>query len=132
MDASEFDTIRDQLLKAMDDQYATDVAANETAQRLGQQKLMYTNEARGTLYSGQPTWERAQLASTGATNLAKIQNSYLKNKLNVWDNITKTLDQINSYNKAAAAMAKATSNVSTGTVSGQSFLDLYNSLQGGD
>lgn len=132
MDASEFDAIRDQLLRAMEDQYAVDVAANDEAQKIGQQKLMYSNEARGTLYSGQPTWERAQLASQGATNLAKIQGDYLKNKLNVWDSITKTLDQINSYNKAAAAMAKATSNVATGTVSGQSFLDLYNSLQGGE
>lgn len=132
MDANEFDAIRDQLLKAMEDQYATDVAANEEAQKIGQQKLMYSNEARGTLYSGQPTWERAQLASQGATKLAKIQGDYLNNKLNVWDNITKTLDQINSYNKAAAAMAKAASNVSTSTVTGQSFLDLYNSLQGGE
>ena len=132
MDASQFDAIRDQLLQAMDQQYSADVKANETNQLLGQQKLMYNNEARGTLYSGQPTWERAQLAATGATNLAKIQNDYLKNKLTVWDNITKTMDQINSYNKAAAALAKAASNTSTSTSSGTSFLELYNSLTGGD
>lgn len=132
MQTSEFDTIRDTLLKAMDDQYAVDVATNQENQKIGQQKLMYSNEARGTLYSGQPTWERAQLTSQGTTNLAKIQSNYLKNKLSVWDNITKAIDQINSYNKAAAAMAKATSNVATGTVSSQSFLDLYNSLQGGE
>lgn len=131
MQPSEFDTIRDALLKAMEDQYTVDVATNQENQKIGQQKLMYSNEARGTLYSGQPTWERAQLASQGATNLAKIQGDYLKNKLNVWDNITKTLDQINSYNKAAAAMTKAASNVTTNATSGQSFLDLYNSLQGG-
>lgn len=131
MQPSEFDTIRDALLKAMDDQYAVDVAANQENQKIGQQKLMYSNEARGTLYSGQPTWERAQLASQGTTNLAKIQGDYLKNKLSVWDNITKAMDQINSYNKAASALAKATSNVATNATSGQSFLDLYNSLQGG-
>lgn len=131
MQPSEFDTIRDALLKAMEDQYAVDVATNEENQKIGQQKLMYSNDARGTLYSGQPTWERAQLASQGTTNLAKIQGDYLKNKLSVWDNITKAIDQINSYNKAASALAKATSNISTSTVSGQSFLDLYNSLQGG-
>lgn len=132
MDASEFDAIRDQLLQAMEDQYNADVQANQTNQLLGQQKIQFANEARGTLYSGQPTWERAQLAASGATNLAKIQSDYLKNRLNVWDNITKTVDQINSYNKAAAAMAKAASNVSTTTTSGTSFLDLYNSLQGGN
>lgn len=128
----EVDEIRDLLLQSMDDQYAADIAANEENQKLGQQKIMYQNEARGTLYSGQPTWERAQLAAEGASNLADIQNSYLKNKLNVWDNITNTLDQIESYNKAAAAMTKASSNVSSGSVSTQSFLDFYNGLTGGD
>lgn len=131
MEASEFDAIRDQLLQAMEQQYATDQQALQTNQRLGQQKLMYSNEARGTLYSGQPTWERAQLASQGATDLAKLQSSYLSNRMDVWDSITKALDQINSYNKAAAAMQKAASNVATGTSSGQSFLELYESLTGG-
>lgn len=128
---NDFDAIRDALFGAMEQQYAADTEALNTTQRVKQQQLAYNNEARGTLYSGQPTWERAQLAASGATNLAKIQSDYLKNRLNVWDNITKTVDQINSYNKAAAAMARAASNVSTTTTSGTSFLDLYNSLQGG-
>lgn len=128
----ELDQIRDLLFQAMDDQVAADTAAQETNYRLGQQKLMYNNDARGTLYSGQPTWERANLAAQNTANLADINNRYLKNKLSVWDKITNTLDQIESYNKAAAAMAKAAANVSNTTNSGQSFLDLYNSLQGGD
>lgn len=126
----DLDAIRDSLFEAMDQQRAADIAANNTNQLLGQQKIMYNNDARGTLYSGQPTWERAQLAATGATNLAKINSDYMKNKLNIWNSITDTLDQINSYNKAAAAMAKAAENVSTATSSGQSFLDLYNELNG--
>lgn len=128
----DLDAIRETLFEAMDQQREADIAALNENQKLGQQKIMYANDARGTLYSGQPTWERAQLAATGATNLAKINSDYMKNKLNVWDSITNTLDQINSYNKAAAAMAKAASNVSTGTSGGQSFLDLYNSLYGGE
>lgn len=128
----DLDAIRDTLFQAMDQQREADIAANNTNQLLGQQKIMYANDARGTLYSGQPTWERAQLAASGATNLAKIESEYMKNKLNVWNSITNTLDQINSYNKAAAAMAKAAANVATGTSDGQSFLDLYNSLYGGD
>ena len=128
----DLDAIRDALFEAMDQQKAVDIAANDTNQLLGQQKIMYNNDARGTLYSGQPTWERAQLAATGATNLAKINSDYMKNKLNIWNSITDTLDQINSYNKAAAAMAKAASNISTATSSGQSFLDLYNELNGGE
>ena len=125
------DEIREALFQDMETQREADIAANTEAQKLGQQKIMYTNDARGTLYSGQPTWERAQLAATGASNLAKIEDSYLKQKLNVWDNITNTLDQINSYNKAAAAMAKAASNIASSTSSGTSFLDLYNGLNGG-
>lgn len=128
----DLDAIRDTLFQAMDQQREADIAANNTNQLLGQQKIMYANDARGTLYSGQPTWERAQLASVGAQNLAKINSEYMKNKLNVWNSITNTLDQINSYNKAAAAMAKAASNVASQTSDGQSFLDLYNELYGGE
>lgn len=126
----DLDEIRDTLFQAMDQQREADIAANNTNQLLGQQKIMYANDARGTLYSGQPTWERAQLAATGATNLAKINSEYMKNKLNVWNSITNTLDQINSYNKAAAAMSKAASNVSSATPSGQTYLEYYNSLTG--
>lgn len=128
----DLDAIRDALFEAMDQQRAADIAANDTNQLLGQQKIMYNNDARGTLYSGQPTWERAQLAATGAQTLAKINSDYMKNKLNIWNSITNTLDQINSYNRAAAAMSKAAANVSSATSSGQSFLDLYNELNGGE
>lgn len=128
----DLDAIRDALFEAMDQQKAVDIAANDTNQLLGQQKIMYNNDAIGTLYSGQPTWERAQLAATGAQNLAKINSDYMKNKLNIWNSITSTLDQINSYNKAAAAVSKAAANVSSATSSGQSFLDLYNELYGGE
>lgn len=126
----DLEEIRNALFEAMDQQRAADIAANDTNQLLGQQKIMYNNDARGTLYSGQPTWERAQLAATGATNLAKINSEYMKNKLNVWNSITNTLDQINSYNKAARAMSKAASNVSSATPSGQTYLEYYNSLTG--
>lgn len=127
----DLDAIREQLFQAMDQQREADKAALDENQKLGQQKIMYANDARGTLYSGQPTWERAQLAASGAQELAKINSNYMKNKLDVWNNITNTLDQINSYNKAAKALTKAAANVATGTSSGQSFLDLYNELYGG-
>lgn len=128
----DIDSIREALFQDMEAQREADIAANAEAQKIGQQKIMYNNDARGTLYSGQPTWERAQLAAQGVSNLADIQSKYLKQKLNVWDNITNTLDQINSYNRAAAAMAKAATNVATTTNSGTSFLDLYNGLNGGE
>lgn len=127
----DLDAIREQLFQAMDQQREADKAALDENQKLGQQKIMYANDARGTLYSGQPTWERAQLAASGAKESATINSNYMKNKLDVWNNITNTLDQINSYNKAAKAMAKAAANVSTGTSDGTSYLDLYNELYGG-
>ena len=127
----DLDAIRETLFEAMDAQREADIAALNEDQKIGQQKIMYANDSRGTLYSGQPTWERANLAAQGATKLAKINSDYMKNKLSVWDTITNTLDQINSYNKAAKALAKASTNVATGTSDGQSFLDLYNSIYGG-
>lgn len=123
----DLDAIREALFTNMDNQLAVDKETNETNQRLGQQKIMYANDARGTLYSGQPTWERANLAAQGIQNLANLENSYMKQKLDVWNNITKTLDQINSYNKAAAAITQASNNNNAQ----QTYLELYNSLQGG-
>lgn len=124
----DIDQIRELLFQNMDEQLAADVAANEEAQKLGQQKIMYSNEGRGTLYSGQPTWERAQLAATGAENLAKIYSTDLGNRVKVWDTITDTLDRINSYNEAAKALTKSTSS----NTSSSSFLEIYNSLTGGN
>lgn len=124
----DIDQIRELLFQNMDEQLAADVAANEEAQKLGQQKIMYSNEARGTLYSGQPTWERAQLAATGAENLAKIYSTDLGNRVKVWDTVTDTLDKINSYNEAAKALTKSTSS----NASSSSFLEIYNSLTGGN
>ena len=128
----ELDQIRDLLFENMEQQKAADIAANETNQLLGQQKIMYNNDARGTLYSGQPTWERAQLAAEGVSNIADINNKYLGKKLDIWNNITKTLDQINSYKKAAAAMNKASSNVSSSSSASSSYADIYASLLGGE
>ena len=47
-------------------QYKDNLAANEANRRLADEKISYQNEARGTYYSGQPTWERAQNAITYA------------------------------------------------------------------
>lgn len=127
-----FDEIRDALFSAMDEQQAADEAAARENYKLGQQKLMYANDARGSLYSGMPTWERAQLATNHIVDLADIQQKALKQRLSIWDKITNTMDQINSYNKAAAAMARASSSGTTGTTdTTNSFLDLYNELNGG-
>lgn len=125
------DEIREALFSAMDEQQAADEAAAKENYKLGQQKIMYANDARGSLYSGQPTWERAQMASGYVTNLADIQQKALNQRLSIWDKITSTMDQINSYNKAAAAMAKAASTSATSTDASNSFLDLYNELNGG-
>lgn len=126
------DEIRDALFQSLDQKREADIEANNVDQLLGQQKIMYNNDARGTLYSGQPTWERAQLAAQGVNNLANIEESYLDNKVNIWNNIANTLDQINSYNKAAASLSKASSNVPSGTTTSLNITDIYNGLVGGD
>lgn len=127
------DEIREALFSAMDQQLATDTASQEENYKVGQQKIMYNNDARGSLYSGQPTWERAQLAAQNVADIADINSKYLKQKLSIWDNITDTLDQINSYNKAAAAMSKAAgkSGGSTTNNNATPYAGLYNELNGG-
>lgn len=127
------DEIREALFSAMEEQQDADIAAANENYKLGQQKIMYNNDARGSLYSGTPTWERAQLAANNIVNIADIQQKALKQKLSIWDKITNTMDQINSYNKAAAALSKASGSGGTSTntdTNANSFLDLYNALNG--
>lgn len=126
------DEIRDLLFQNMEQQQQADEQALATANRLNQQKLMYSNDARGTLYSGQPTWERAQLASQYAQDLGKLQQGYLDKRASVWENITDTMDKINSYNKAASAMKQAASNAQQANSIAEQYQQLYNQLnQGG-
>lgn len=125
MDLSE---IRDLLFQNMQQQEEADTRALEQANKLNQQKINYTADARGTLYSGQPTWERAQLASQYAQDLGSLQQGYLDKKLSVWNNITDTMDKINSYNKAAAALRQS-SNIANSAA--EQYQNLYNQLNSG-
>lgn len=120
--------IQGALKEAMNAQEQAEIDALNTQQLLGQQQIMYNNDARGTLYSGQPTWERAQLAAEGASNLADVRSNYLDRRIETWNTITNYLDQINSYNEAAAALASAGSSSGSTNQTAQSFLDFYNSL----
>lgn len=105
-----------QLLQtSLDQQYNADVAANENARRLAEQQLMYGQEKAGTLYSGIPTWQRANLASTYAQKLAGIDSSYAKSKVNLWNSVQDTIDQINAYNDASVKLGGVASNYSTTT-----------------
>jgi len=127
---NDIESIRAVLLDSMDKQLAADIAANEETQKLGEQKIMYGNDARGTLYSGQPTWERAQNAVTSLNNLAKIQETDLNQRYNIWSKVANTLDQINSYNQAARQLSSGTTTGNSTTA--QTYLDYYNSLLGGE
>jgi hypothetical protein len=92
-------------------QYKDNLAANEANRRLADEKVSYTNEARGTYYSGIPTWERAQNAITYADKANDINKSYADTQTNLWNTIQDYVDQINAYNEAAGA---ATMSIPTG------------------
>lgn len=121
----DLESIRQVLLDSMDESLKESIAAQEETNKINQQKIMYANDARGTLYSGQPTWERAQNAAAHLQNLSKIQENDLNQRVSIWNKIANTLDQINSYNKAAKNLTGSDSDTS------KSYLELYNSLLGG-
>lgn len=129
----DLDEIRDTLLSSVDAQHEADLAATATNQKLGEQQIMYNNDARGTLYSGQPTWERARLAAQGVSDVASINDNYLNKKIDIWGNITDVLDKINSYNKAADAMRQAAANYKkqASNATQQAYADIYANLFGG-
>ena len=98
----ELENTRDVLQQAMEQQYQDRQKAIDANRILADEKTMYQNEARGTLYSGMPTWERAQNAMTAAQSLDSLNTQYAENKVKVWNSIQNALDKITAYNEAAA------------------------------
>lgn len=93
---------RDVLLDAIQQQYKDNVSALEANRRLADEKISYNNEARGTYYSGQPTWERAQLAVDYGNKMNDLNSKLLKSQDALWGNISDYLDKINAYKSAAS------------------------------
>lgn len=122
---------RDALLQAIDAQEQAEVDALNTQDLLAQQQIMYANEASGTLYSGMPTWQRAQQAAEAASNLAQTRSNYLGKRVDTWNTFSNYIDQINAYNEAAAKLAGAGTTTSTQQAKESSFLDFYNQLRNG-
>lgn len=101
------------LQAALDNEYAANVAANDNARRLAEEKLMYANEKTGTVYSGLPTWQRANLGSEYAQKLADIDTNYANSKISLWNNVQDTIDKIRAYNEAAADLGQPTASYSS-------------------
>lgn len=123
------DDIRDTLMSAMDQQLASDKSALQMNQTLGQQRIMYENDSRGTLYSGLPTWQRASLAADGVQSLAKLNSGYADTKVKTWNSIADTLDKIRGLNEAAAALTTRQANASTANA--DSLFEALAGLNGG-
>lgn len=92
---------RDVLLDAIQQQYKDNVSALEANRRLADEQISYNNEARGTYYSGQPTWDRSQLAVQYGDKMNELNANLLKAQNSVWSNIENYMDKISAYNEAA-------------------------------
>lgn len=91
---------RNVLLDAIQQQYKDNAAVLEDNRRLADEKISYSNEARGTYYSGQPTWERMQNAVNYGDKMNDLNSNLLKTQDALWSNIEKYLDKISAYKSA--------------------------------
>lgn len=82
-------------------QYQDNLAANDANRRLADEQISYNNEARGTYYSGIPTWQRAQNAVTYADKANDINLNYANQQNKLWNTISDYMDKINAYNESA-------------------------------
>ena len=122
----ELEQTRDILQQAMDQQWLDNQRAVDANRILADQKTAYENEARGTYYSGLPTWQRAQNAVSAAESLNDVNSQYAQNKVKIWNSVQNALDQIASYNEAAAELGAGTTGLTAGlsrtmNMSGQPF-----------
>jgi hypothetical protein len=102
-------------------QYQDNLAANEANRRLADEQISYGNEARGTYYSGIPTWQRAQNAVSYADKANTINLNYANQATNLWNNISDYYDKINAYNEAAG-VAAATAPTQPATLTSAPFI----------
>lgn len=98
-------------------QYQDNLAANDANRRLADEQISYNNEARGTYYSGIPTWQRAQNAVTYADKANDINLNYANQQNKLWNTISDYMDKINAYNEAANSAAMSVPSVSNLTTS---------------
>lgn len=109
----ELEQTRDILQQALDQQLEDNRRAVDTNRILADEQTAYANEARGTYYSGLPTWQRAQNAVTSAESLNKVNLSYAQNKNKIWESVADAIDKINAYNEAAAELGGTAATVPT-------------------
>ena len=102
----------------MDQQLEDNYRAVDANRILADQKTAYENEARGTYYSGLPTWQRAQNAVSAAQSLNDVNSQYAQNKVKIWNSVQNVLDQIASYNEAAAELGGGTTGLASGLTGG--------------
>lgn len=98
-------------------QYKDNLATNEDNRRLADEQIGYTNEARGTYYSGIPTWQRSRNAIEYAEKANDINLNYANTQANLWNTVQSYLDKINAYNEASGAAAMSVPSVSNPTTS---------------
>ena len=98
-------------------QYQDNLAANEANRRLADEQISYNNEARGTYYSGIPTWERAQNATSYASKANEIALNYANQQNKLWNTVSEYIDKINAYNEAAGSASMSVPSVANPTTS---------------
>lgn len=101
-------------------QYKDNLAANEANRRLADEQISYANEARGTYYSGIPTWQRSQNATTYADKANEINLNYANTQNNLWNTVSEYFDKINAYNEAAGSATVSVPSI-TNTVTSAPF-----------
>ena len=98
-------------------QYQDNLAANEANRRLADEQISYANEARGTYYSGIPTWQRAQNAVTYANKANELSLDYANQQNKLWNTIQDYMDKINAYNEASGAASVSVPSITNRTTS---------------
>lgn len=93
-------------------QYQDNLAANDANRRLADEQISYNNEARGTYYSGQPTWERSKNAIAYADKANDINLNYANQQNKLWNTVSDYIDKINAYNEASNSVAMSVPSVS--------------------
>lgn len=101
----DIESAQNELIKAIEEQTNVGLQNADVARNLYQQQINNANNASGTLFSSRPIFQGAQYAAkTYVPSVTKLQTSSADNIIKIKNTVQEALDQIQSYNEAAAQL----------------------------
>ena len=101
----EIEAIRDQLLKALEDQKNTQIAQLDTTRDLAHQQINVGANAAGTLFSSAPVFKQTQwVGENYVPKVSQVNIKFAENQVKIQNTVAEALKKIQAVRDATAEL----------------------------